>query len=320
MKPLYFVVLLTFLTCFAGCLSYHPGKPPGTPMMGEFTRLGGETIRFVDTGQPDARRGRSEGKAEASQEKGTVVLVHGFGSTIEEWTMVMPALKEAGYRVIALDLLGHGWSGRPDGDYSIAAQARRVLALADQRGVRDFVIVGHSWGSAVSLSVAIAAPTRVRRVALYNGMYFEDQKPTMFAWAKAPVLGEIIYGVFYPDRQDEKMAFTFYDPSKFLTEEVLENTDRMLDRPGTLAAALAGVRAMRYTELQSRYPTVQQPVLIMWGREDQVTPLTYGERLLQQLPKARMVVYPRCGHMPMLEVPGATTQELLRFLAEKEPS
>ncbi len=316
MKQLVLAVSILVSMCFLGCLSFHPGKPPGTPKMGEFTQVGNETLRFVDTG-PVAPRDEKPG---VKPGKGTVVLVHGFGATIEEWVLVIPALKEAGYRVIALDLLGHGWSGRPNADYSILAQARRVVALADQRGVKDFTVVGHSWGSSVSLAVAIAAPTRVKRVALYNGMYFEDQKPTLFKWARAPVLGELIYGVFYPDRQDEKMSFAFYDPEKHMTEQVVEDVDGLLRRPGTLAAALAGVRAMHYTELEKRYPTVHQPVLLLWGREDNVTPLTYGERLLQQLPKARMVVYPRCGHLPMLEVSGASTQELLRFLAEEEPS
>jgi pimeloyl-ACP methyl ester carboxylesterase len=316
MKQLLIAASLALSTCLTGCLSYHPGKPPGTPKMGEFTRLGNETIRFVDTGEPSGDAAKPDGKPG----KGTVMLVHGFGATIEEWITVIPALKQAGYRVLALDLLGHGWSGRPPGDYSIRAQSQRVLALADQRGVKDFAIVGHSWGSAVTMATAIAAPKRVQRVAVYNGMYFEDQKPTLFDWAETPVLGELIYGVFYPDRQDEKLGFAFYNREKFITEEVVEDVEGLLDRPGTLAAALAGVRAMRYAELEKRYPSVSQPVLIMWGREDNVTPLPYGERLLRQLPNARMVVYPQCGHLPMLEVAGASTHELLRFLDEKEPS
>lgn len=315
MKQALIAASFALSTCLAGCLSFHPGKPPGTPKMGEFTRVGGETIRFVDTGKPG-----SDAAGAAQPGKGNVVLVHGFGATIEEWLAVIPALKKAGYRVLALDLLGHGWSGRPPGDYSIPAQANRVLALASQRGIDDFAIVGHSWGSAVTMATAIAAPERVKRIALYNGMYFEDQKPVLFDWAKTPGLGELIYGVFYPDRQDEKLAFAFYDAEKHVTEEMVEDVDGLLDRPGTLAAALAGVRAMRYTELEKRYRTVRQPVLLMWGREDNVTPLSYGERLLKQLPNGRLVVYPQCGHLPMVEVPGATNHQLLRFLAEGEPS
>ena len=315
MKQALIAATFALSTCLAGCLSFHPGKPPGTPKLGEFAQVGGETIRFVDTGNPER-----DTSAANKTSKGNVVLVHGFGATIEEWLGVIPALKNDGYRVLALDLLGHGWSGRPPGDYSIPAQANRVLALASQRGMDEFAIVGHSWGSAVTMATAIAAPKRIKRIALYNGMYYEDQKPLIFDWAKTPGLGELIYGVFYPDRQDEKLSFAFYDPEKHVTEKMVEDVERVLSWPGTLAASLATIRAMRYAELQKRYPTVQQPVLLMWGREDNVTPLTYGERLLQQLPDARLVVYPRCGHLPMVEVPGPTNHQLLRFLAEGNAS
>ncbi|MBW2529602.1 MAG: alpha/beta hydrolase, partial [Deltaproteobacteria bacterium] len=194
--------------------------------------------------------------------------------------------------------------------------ANRVVALANQRGIYRFALVGHSWGSAVSLAVAMAAPERVTRVALYNGMFFTDQQPTIFHWARVPGMGELIYGVFYPDRQDEKLSFAFYDPDRYVDEATVEDVERLMDKPGTLAAALASVRAMEFGPLEARYGTVQQPVLLLWGREDNVTPLGYGERLLGRLPNARLVVYPRCGHLPMLEAAGASTQELLRFLKE----
>ena len=291
----------------SGCLSFHSGPPPGTPKAGQYARIGAETIRYVDTGKP---------AKQAGEPQKSVILVHGFGATLNEWNGVMPWLQGAGYRVLALDLLGHGYSGRPDADYSIAAQARRVVAFADQRGVDRFSVVGHSWGSAVSMAVAMAVPQRVQRLALYNGMFFDDQQPSIFHWARVPGMGELIYGVFYPDRQDEKLSFAFHDPERYVDEETVEAVDRLMARPGTLAAALATVRAMDFETLEARYGTIKQPVLMLWGREDQVTPLSYGERLLGRLPNGRLVVYPQCGHLPMIEAAGASTQELLRFLKE----
>ena len=85
-----------------------------------------------------------------------------------------------------------------------------------------------------------------------------------------------------------------------------------------MAAALAGIRAMDYRQLEVSYGNVPQPVLVIWGREDPVTALAWGERLVNELPNARLMVVPRCGHLPMLEAPGATSNALLRFLAEDE--
>jgi len=79
------------------------------------------------------------------------------------------------------------------------------------------------------------------------------------------------------------------------------------------------VRAQRYAEMQARYPSIQQPVLLMWGREDEVTLLPFGERLSHDLPHAHLVVFPRCGHFPMIEARGASTEALAKFLDEAAP-
>ena len=62
-------------------------------------------------------------------------------------------------------------------------------------------------------------------------------------------------------------------------------------------------------ELEARYREVKAPTLLLWGREDRVTPLRFGERLLSELPDARLEVFPRCGHLPMVEVPHASGDE-----------
>ena len=191
--------------------------------------------------------------------------------------------------------------------------------MADRLGLSRFALAGHSWGSAVALAVALEAPDRVTRLALFNGMFFEEQQPVLFSWARVPGLGELLYGVFYPERLDEKMAFAFYEPEPIVTEDVVERLEGLMERPGTLAAALAGVRAMDYSDLEARYRQVRQPVLLVWGREDEVTPLEWGERLVHALPEARLEVVPRCGHIPMVERPVAASRALTAFLAEGRP-
>ena len=75
--------------------------------------------------------------------------------------------------------------------------------------------------------------------------------------------------------------------------------------------------SVRAYDMVGRYGEVQVPALLLWGREDRVTTLSVGERLSKQLPRARLVVYPQCGHFPMLEAASASTAELARFLEEK---
>jgi pimeloyl-ACP methyl ester carboxylesterase len=291
------------LLAVAGCLSYHRGAMPGEPRDATYADVDGVRVRYLDTGAP-------------GDERPTVVLLHGFASSLETWTLVAPALGAHGFRVLALDLKGFGWTDRPPGDYSPQAQAKLVLELMDQRGVQQAAVVGHSWGASVALAMALGAPDRVTRLALYDAWAFEDQLPTFFLWARASGIGEILFWVWYDERADERIALAFFD-KRYVTEKLIEDVDRAMNRPGTKAAALAAVRGQRYKAMQKHYPEVKQPTLLLWGREDIVTPPSYGERLSRLLPHVRMVVYPFCGHFPMIEAAAASTRDLVDFLLEE---
>jgi pimeloyl-ACP methyl ester carboxylesterase len=223
-----------------------------------------------------------------------VVLVHGFASSLENWDAVVPVLVKK-HRVIAMDLKGFGWTDRPDGDYSPWAQAKIVRALMDRRGI-----------------------DRAAIIALYDAWVYEDQIPTFFRLARRQGVGELLFGIYYKERPDDRLVLAFYDPT-ILNEKLAEDVERSLERPGTVAAALAATRGQQFAEVERRYRTIQKPVLLLWGREDVVTTLDFGERLSKELPQARLVVYPKCGHFPMIEAAAASTTELAKFLAEGAP-
>ncbi len=285
----------------AGCLSWHQGPMPGEPRDATFASV-------TQDGQPLRIRYRDEGPQAAQ----TVVLLHGFASALETWATVTPRLIKT-HRVVSLDLKGFGWTDRPQGDYSPVAQARLVLALLDARGVDRFSIVGHSWGSSVALAVALEAPDRVQRVALYDAWVFEDQLPAFFRWSRVQGVGEALFGLFYKERADERLVRAFYNP-KVVREEFVDEVERALERPGTVAAALAAARGQRFAELQVRWAQVKQPTLLLWGQQDAVSWLEFGERLAATLPDARLRVYPRCGHFPMIEAAEASYAALSAFL------
>jgi pimeloyl-ACP methyl ester carboxylesterase len=291
----------TASTFTPACVSFHPGPVPGAPKGATFEVLAGTRVHYVDEGEGPV-----------------VVLIHGFASSIGAWAGIRKALRGK-FRVIALDLKGFGHTSRPEGDYSPKAQAELVLALLDARDVTEPVaLVAHSWGSSVALEVALLAPKRVERIALYDAWVYHDQLPNFFLWARADGLGEALIGAFYDQRADEKIAGAFYDPS-YVTEALVETVEDQLSRPGTQAAALAAIRGQRFDEVEGKYKTIAQPTLLLWGREDMVTTLEYGERLSKDLPNAKLLVYPQCGHFPMIEAVRPSTRDLLAFLAEAKP-
>ncbi len=299
MKSLALALTLAAAPVLTGCPSFYAGALPGEPHTAKYAAVDGARVRYVDKGQGPP-----------------VVLLHGFASSLETWDLLVPELSRT-HRVIALDLKGFGWSDRPEGDYSPAAEARLVVKLLDQLGVKRAAFVGHSWGSSVTLALALAAPERVARIALYDAWIYEEQIPTMFLVARADGLGEVLFTLFYDQRPDERLSLAFYNKD-FVTEKLVEDVERSLDRPGTIAAALAAVRGQRFTEQQARYRTIDKPALLLWGRDDVVTTVKVGERLSRDLPRARLVVYPQCGHFPMFEARAQSNAELIKFLAEED--
>ncbi len=113
-----------------------------------------------------------------------VVLLHGFGSSLDMWRPLLPELAED-HRVLALDLKGFGWTDRPRGDYSPSAQAQLVWAVLNERGIERAALVGHSWGAAVALAMALASPERTTRIAIYGGWVYEEQLSFLFRWARS---------------------------------------------------------------------------------------------------------------------------------------
>lgn len=278
-----------------GCHHFHAGPLPGTPQSATFLEVDGVRLHYSDTGDGPA-----------------VVLIHGFGSSLEIWHGVTPALSQ-NHRVIAVDLKGFGWSARPEGNYSPDEQARLVLALMSKLGVQKADVVGHSWGASVTLALALRAPERVHRLALYGAWVYEEQLPPFFLWARAWGVGEFLFSAFYGERLEEQVAHAYFDPSS-IPQARIEAIEKLFARPGTKAAALTAVRDQRYDKVQKRYKTIKHPTLLLWGRDDQIARLHFGERLRADLPNSELKVYPRCGHIAMLEAADATTSDLVEFL------
>ena len=289
--------LLTSITLLGGCFKFQQGL---VSLYGQknFVQINKEKIYLEQEGQGEA-----------------VLLVHGFGASHSTWDAMRPALKER-YRVLALDLPGHGFSDKYPGDYSMPAIARKVLKVLDSQGVKQVHVVAHSWGTAISLTLAQLAPQRVRSLTLISSFAYEEQLPPFLTWSRVAGLGEILFGMFWTERVDDRLGYAFYDADRFATPEVADKVRKVYERPGVLAAALAAARGIRFTELQQSYRRMKIPTLVISGREDRVTRLPAARRLNSDLPNSRHVVIPLCGHMAPLEHPTKVLREIFLFHAE----
>jgi pimeloyl-ACP methyl ester carboxylesterase len=281
----------------SGCVTFQTGPSRPLPAEERVVLEGRGQLRVLDE-NPGARE--------------VVLLVHGYGASSASYKPIIPRLKER-YRVIAVDLPGFGLSDRRAGDYSPDALADVLAQVLDAKGVKRAHVVGHSWGSSVVLAFARRHRDRLDRLVVASSFVYDEQLLPMMRWARVPGVGEAIYAAFYRQNVGERLYLNFNDP-QLVTEAVVDEVERSMSEPGSVACALAAARGMRFEEHEPDYARVDAPTLILWGREDKVARLRFGERLARELPRARLVVLPRCGHIPMWECTGETAQALLEFL------
>jgi len=295
------------LVCFAGCVKFqqHPlelGNPSN------YVTLGKEHIYIEQHGPTTVQ---SEAAAP------TIALVHGFGATGRSWLFIQPALAR-GHRVLVMDSPGFGRSDKYAGDYSIRSVADKLVEVLERSGSRRFHLVCHSWGTSVCLAMALRAPGRVQSLTLISTFAYEEQLPPFLTWSRAPVLGELLFGLMWDSRLDDRLNYSFYDPDRHIYPAAVDEARKLLSMPGALAASLAVARGMDFGWMVPRYQTISQPVLIISGQEDAVTRLPAARRLYNDLPRARHLVIPQCGHVPFVEHPAKVAQAVLAFLREQE--
>jgi 2-hydroxymuconate-semialdehyde hydrolase len=297
--------LLALLSCLllAGCLSWQ--QAPLRESDRSYLTIQRADIRYQDSGWP-----RSEETADIP-----VLFVHGFGSSLETWELVAPLICQT-RRCVSLDLPGFGLSSKYAQPYDAPDMVGHILALMDQLDLDKVDLVAHSYGCSVALALAGEHPQRVRRLVISDGFTYEDQMPWFFAWSRAPVLGELLFGLYYDQQLDWRIPLSFHN-RQLVSHDMVLRAYEALRRPGTRAAALAVVRGLELAEAERHYGSLPHHVLVIWGREDTVTPLRYGERLAQHLPRASLAVVPYAGHFPMVEAPGMYAEQVSSFLARR---
>lgn len=244
-----------------------------------------------------------------------VVFVHGYGSRLESWRAVQPAIAAA-RRTIAFDQRGFGLSERTPSGYGPDAHAADLLALMDALGVERAVLVAHSYGAGVALRAALSAPERVAGIVLVSPFVLDEQLNATLRWARVPLLGEWMYATSFRGFAGEKYQLAFADGGRFATLAALDEVEALQVIPGSDAAALATVRAMDYANVEPRYRDIAAPTRIVWGEDDRVTPIRVAPRLSERLPRAQLTRVPGVGHMPSWEAPNVVVEAIEAVLRD----
>ncbi|MBZ0304788.1 MAG: alpha/beta hydrolase, partial [Anaerolineae bacterium] len=230
------------------------------------------------------------------------------------------ALQQSHY-CVAIDLLGHGHSEKPRaGDYSIPAQAARVLKIADALGLETFTWIGHSMGGQIGLYTAAHMPERLSRMVSVSGVV-TGKLSAYVRWMLSPIYR---MGALCPPIWDVSRIAIKYPWYSSIFDHALVHRPRLtpiddMDRqmamvPGIEIPAYRDLQAIAALDLTPLLASVQAPTLAIFGKQDNTVPVENGHLVERHVPNSRLVLLDNCGHIPMTEQTTTYLDVLCRFL------
>lgn len=267
-----------------------------------FVDIDGVRVHYQEAGDPNAP---------------ALVLIHGFASSTLVWSKVFLPLAEIGFRVIAIDMVGFGYSGKPrNGEYTIAGQASLLNSLLDRLNVKRATLAGSSYGGAVAATCALDYPARVKKLVLIGTV--NNNRPLNYKLMRvfgSPVFGDVVSPLLIGSRRLLRRRMKrVYDRHEWaLDERRVDARHLPLRAAGTQRAIIRTVRRWDAERISREAHLIHQPTLLLWGENDREIPLADGERLHEQIPGSRLIVFLNCGHVPQEEYPEEFTKIVADF-------
>lgn len=260
-----------------------------------------------------------------------IMLLHGFGASIGHWRHNLEVLSQS-HTVYALDMLGFGASRKAAVNYNIDLWVDQVYEFWQTFIQQPMILVGNSIGSSVCLAAAAAHPEMVKGIVMINLPDFSLEEEMIPAWlrpvvatiksvvASPIVLKSLFYVVQHPSVL-RKWAGRAYADSAAVTTELLEILSVPAQDRGAAAAFSALFKGMTSAEFGPRVkavlPTLNMPMLLMWGREDRMIPPYLARQFAQLNSNVELFEIDNAGHCPQDERPEEVNQILLHWLARQ---
>ena len=279
----------------------------------EFIDIGGLKTHFVHKGE----LGR------------VIVLLHGFGSSTYTWRLNLDEFSKK-YRVYAIDIKGFGLTAKPrDGNYHVGAYADHLLGFLDAMKIDKATIAGNSMGGAVALNLALRHPNRVEGLVLVDAapLDYEAKMTSLRPKMETPnnertepetqsVLKMVLTRALVNKSFIEAgLKGAYHHPEAFVTPEMIDK----YHQPLLIDGALEALAAMGWRPRTAPIPpigTLKIPVLIIWGRHDQVIPVAVADTFVKSIPGSKKVVLEESGHLPHEEEAKTFNRLVTEFVAD----
>jgi pimeloyl-ACP methyl ester carboxylesterase len=266
--------------------------------------------------------------ADADRSRPAILLIHGLAGDSNTWNDVLPALAEQ-YTVLAPDLLGHGESAKPVGDYSLGAYASGLRDLLTVLDIDSVTVIGHSLGGGVALQLAYQHPDLVDRLVLIGCGGLGRVVSWLLRSLTLPGT-EFVMPFLFPrfvrdlgDRAGRKLQAIGCDAPH------LGEMWRAYTSLGRAENRFAFIRTLRgvidptgqtVSATDRLYLAAARPTLIVWGDRDAIIPVEHGYAAHAAIPGSRLEIFEGCGHFPHVEQPGHLVSVISDFVATTAPA
>jgi pimeloyl-ACP methyl ester carboxylesterase len=257
-----------------------------------------------------------------------ILLIHGIAGSSTAWRAVMPTLAQR-YTVIAPDLIGHGQSAKPVGDYSLGAYASGMRDLLRVLGVPRASIVGQSFGGGVALQLAYQHPELCERLVLVDSGGLGREVSWLLRFMALPG-SEYLMPVLFPsivrERGNEisrmmhkygiamarlgEMWRSYASLTESANRQSFIRTIRSVIDPG----------GQTVSAMDRLYLAEEVPTLIIWGEGDTIIPVSHAYAAHEAIPGSRLEIIQGSGHFPHVEAPDEFIRVLLDFLGTTAPA
>jgi len=267
-------------------------------------------------GQPVTFRRMGEGPP--------VLLIHGITSSSRTWRQVMEPLAEH-HTVIAPDLLGHGRSAKPRGDYSLGAYASGIRDLMAVLGLTTATVVGHSLGGGIAMQFAYQFPERVDRLVLVDSGGLGEEVSIVLRAATLPGAEIVIPLLFTEYARSAGRAIGGVLSKVGIrgsanVRGVAEGLDSLADADARrafvhTARSVIDPAGQRVDARDRLYLAAGVPTLLVWGRNDRIIPVEHGIEAHDLIPGSRLEIFENAGHFPFNDDPWRFVSVLRDFIA-----
>ncbi len=262
-------------------------------------------------------------QADGDPAKPVVVLLHGFGDSFTSWDGWVPVLARD-YRVLRIDLPGHGLTRAPEGYHASAAGDVEVVdSFAAAQKLTRFALAGNSMGGGIAWLYALAHPERLAALVLVDaaGWPLPPSKDLPIAF----VILKYSAGRWFLAHIDNKpliregLRKDVYDPG-VITDAFIDRWAEFQRAPGHRAILMSGDFSALGSATDEKLSAIKVPTLVLHGEADGLIPIESGRRFAAAIPGAKLVTYPKAGHLPQVEIPAQSAADVAAFLATVPPA